>query len=81
MGQNMDSFIYLLVMYKGPVNKNCYFPADQTMFCFLYKGPVNKNCYFPADNVLFFVLLSSSGSYVFCSVLVFHMHLLGIGTS
>lgn len=36
MGQNMDSFIYLLMMYKGPFNKNCYFLADQTMFCFLF---------------------------------------------
>jgi len=58
MGQNMDSFIYLLMMYKGPVNKNCYFPADQTMFCFLYKGPVNKNCYFPADQTMFCFLFS-----------------------
>ena len=36
MGQNMDSFIYLLMMYKGPFNKNCYFLADKTMFCFLF---------------------------------------------
>ena len=61
MGQNMDSFIYLLMMYKGPVNKNCYFPADQTMFCFLFS--------FQAVVAMFFVLFLCSTCICLVSVL------------